>query len=103
MSTTIPDALAVAPTSPTGAELPGWLDTERELLDAVMGKHAAEKIAAALAVTGTTDLPTLLAALDPAVVRGAEEAAIAAELREITRTRKTSLLPGLADRIEALQ
>ncbi|GAB3166996.1 hypothetical protein GCM10027059_26880 [Myceligenerans halotolerans] len=102
MSTAIPDALAVAPSSPDGAELPAWLDTERELLDAVMA-HPAGEIAAALQATGTTDLPTLLAVLDPAARRAAEEAAIAAELREITRTRKTSLLTGLADRIEALQ
>lgn len=102
MSTTIPDALAVAPTSPTGAELPAWLDTERELRDAVMA-HPAEEITAALAATGTADLPTLLAALDPDLIRAAEMAAVAAELRDITRTRRTSLLPGLADRIEALQ
>ncbi|GAB3166737.1 hypothetical protein GCM10027059_26160 [Myceligenerans halotolerans] len=61
--TTIPEALVLEP-GPTGAELPPELDTERELLDAVMGKQPADRIAAALYATRTADLPQLVDRLD---------------------------------------
>lgn len=41
------------------ADLPAWLEPTMPPLDAVMA-HPAERIAAALAATGTADLPTLL-------------------------------------------
>lgn len=60
MSALLTDApTVIAETSPTGAELPGWLETRGELLDAVMS-YPAPLIAMGLAATGTTHLPTLL-------------------------------------------
>lgn len=59
MPTETPTTLLVAETSPTGAELPDWLQTKDELLNAVMS-HPAELIAMALAAMRTTHLPTLL-------------------------------------------
>lgn len=114
------DHLTIDPVpSHVPTELPDWLDTQRDLRDAVMA-HPADQITRALAATGTTDLATLLGHLvteanrvtaEAAAARAADEAetartcelaAITTEIRAVARTRRTSLLPALADRIEAL-
>lgn len=95
------DYLAIEEQPATPSELPDWLDTDRELLSAVMA-HPPEEIVSAIEETGSADLSALLAALDPTVRQAAELTAIAAEVRAIARTRRTSLLPRLADRLDAL-
>lgn len=101
---TIPARLALEPRITDPAELPDTLGPgPRQALVAVM-RHDAADIWSAIQATASADPYDLLAVLEPAATaRAAAEATIAAELREIAATRKTSLLPELADRIEALQ
>jgi len=57
-------AAYIPPAIADPADLPAWLKTDRDPLDAVMA-YPADQIAAALEASGTTDLPTLLDHLTP--------------------------------------